>query len=649
MAMRQPHLFLFLIPILLGLLLVSGCLTGQPVNTVPAAVSMSCLTYYTEDMPPFNYVENGTLQGLSIDLLEAITAKMGDKVSRDQVRLVPWSEGYQAALTGNHTAIFAIARQPGRETSFKWAGPISSVREVLFALPDRGITVRSLADLKGYRIGAVADDLAVQQLREAGVTEDQLVIGNNATALVSKLESGEIDLWAYPEPAGRYFTEQVTGNYYRFSVVYSFPAVDIYYAFSRDVPDSTVRSFQQALDALKQEKDTAGVSAYDRIIGRYDPSVGLGQLQYLTEEWAPYNFAENGNATGISVDILDAVFLNLGVNRTRADVRIVPLADGFRAAQGNNTVLFSIVRTPERENLYKWAGPFTKSGFVIFAPLKRNITLRSPSDLNRYRIGAVRSSIENDLLTSRGVNTSNIIPGADPRELLEMLERGEIDLWATGDLAGRHQMQMTAANPDAYEIVYTLSENEFYFIFSKDVPDRVVDAFRQGLDTVRNKKDSQGISEYERILYRYLGVGCTRQPFTDAAVTDLVNTTSADIEKNAPGTFRRINAGEAPYRDPTNPALYVFVYDENTTFVAHADNPGLVGLNFKGKTDVTGKPLHDEIIDGAKKNGTAWIDYVYINPVETNLYYKTAFCRQTKGSDGKTYYVCSGNFKSCKD
>jgi len=59
----------------------------------------------------------------------------------------------------------------------------------------------------------------------------------------------------------------------------------------------------------------------------------------------------------------------MGVNRTRADVHIVPLADGFQQAQGNtSTVLFSIVRTPEREPLYKWAGPFTKTSFVLFAP-----------------------------------------------------------------------------------------------------------------------------------------------------------------------------------------------------------------------------------------------------------------------------------------
>jgi polar amino acid transport system substrate-binding protein len=646
--MRQSCWFLYLISFLFGSLLVTGCLTGQPADTLPAGLSMSSLTYYTEDMPPFNYVENGTLKGLSIDLLEAITAKMGAPIRRDQVHLVPWSEGYQAALTGNRTVIFAIARNPGRESSFKWAGPVSSVKEVLFAMPDRGIVVQSLADLKGYRIGAVADDLAVQQLREVGVTEDQLVIRDNTSVLISMLENGEIDLWAYPEQAGRYFTGQVTGNYYRFSIVYSFPAIDIYYAFSRDVPDPVVQSFQQALDAVRQEKDAQGISTYDRIIGVYDPAVGLGQLQYLTEEWAPYNFADDGNVRGISVDILDAVFRDLGVNRTLADFRIVPLAEGFTAAQKNKTVLFSIVRTPERENLYKWAGPFTRSGFVIFAPVKKNIRIKSSADLNRYRIGAVRSSIENDLLESQGVNASGIISGVTPADLLTMLENGEIDLWATGGPAGRRQMQMSSVNPDGYEIVYTLSENDFYFIFSKDVPDTVVDAFQKGLDSVRNKKDTRGVSEYERILYRYLGVSCMRPSFTDGTVMELVNTTSSDIGKNASDTFRLINAGKAPYRDPANTTLYVFVYDDNTTLVANSDNIGLVGLNFKGKTDVTGKPFHDEIVAGAKKNGTVWIDYAEMNTAGTNIFYKTAFCRQINGSDGKTYYVCSSNFKGCE-
>jgi polar amino acid transport system substrate-binding protein len=83
------------------------------------------------------------------------------------------------------------------------------------------------------------------------------------------------------------------------------------------------------------------------------------------------------------------------------------------------------------------------------------------------------------------------------------------------------------------------------------------------------------------------------------------------------------------------------------TVVAHADNILLLGINTRGKSDVTGKLFHDEILAGALKNGTGWMEYVYINPVQTNLYYKTTYYRLTKGSDGNSYIAASGNFRRC--
>lgn len=624
----------------------SGCeAASADINDTTMSVN---LTFYTEQLPPYNYMENGTLKGISVDLLEEITEEMGEKAAREEVRLAPWTEGYQAALTQNNTVLFSTARTPEREQSFKWAGPFYSDRYVLFARPDRGITIENPEDLKEYRIGVIADDATIQQLLDMGVNRSQIVPQNNVSGNIAGLENGDIDLWACPEGAGRYFTEQATGNYYSYTVVYQLETQDLYYAFSKDVPDSVVESFQQALDTVKQEKDASGISTYDRILGRYIPSIGLTQLNYLTEEWAPFNYQENGNVTGISVELLESIFKNVGVNRSQVDVRIVPLAEGFQIAQNNtSTVLFSIVRTPEREPLYKWAGPFTKASFVLYAPVSSNITISSAEGLNQYRIGAVQASIENDLLTSQGVNKSQIVNGETPEDLLQMLDDGEIDLWATGDLAGRHQMLQTSEDANAYEIVYTLSENDFYYIFSKDVPDTLVRAFEHAIDTARNQKDEQGISDYERIIYRNLGVGCAEQTFTDSEVIELVNTTAAAVEKNASDTFRRINAGEAPYRDSEDPGLYAFVYDTNMTIVAHADNTQVVGENFKGKTDVTGKPFREEILEGALKNETGWVDYVYMHPVETNLYYKTTYYQLTQGSDGNSYIVCSGNYKLC--
>lgn len=606
------------------------------------------LGYYTKEMPPYSYLENGTLAGISIDLLESVTQMMGDKVSREKVHLLPLDESYQQNISKNNTVLLSIERTPENEQSFKWTGPICTVRWVLFAKKDRRITIQSSHDLLENRIGVIANDALIQRLINIGVSHDNITVMTDVFDLIGKLEVGEIDLWASCEAEGRYFAQKTTGNYYSYEVVYSLDVGELYYGFSKDVPDCTVKSFQQALDSLEEERDGSSISQYEQILGRYIPAIGLEHLNYLTEEWAPFNYKEDGNATGISVEFLEAVFRHLGVKKSRADVRIVPLAEGFQAARNETrTVLFAIVRTHEREPLYKWAGPFTKASFVLYAPMSRNITIDSPEDLNRYRIGAVQDSIENPLLIKQGVSQSHIVNGKTPQDLLRMLEEGEIDIWATGDLAGRHQMLKTAGDPNAYEIVYTLSENDFYFIFCRDVPDILVSAFQHSLDAVRNERDELGVSEYERIIYKYLGAGCARQTFGNDAVIELVNFTARSLEENAPDTLRRINAQDPPYRNLTNPGLYTFIYTMNLTMAAHADNIMLVGGNYKGKTDVTGNLFHDQILQGALKNQTGWVDYVYMHPVQTNLYYKTTYYRLTRGSDGIQYIVCSGNYKRC--
>lgn len=40
--------------------------------------------------------------------------------------------------------------------------------------------------------------------------------------------------------------------------------------------------------------------------------------------------------------------------------------------------------------------------------------------------------------------------------------------------------------------LYTLSENDFYFIFSKDVPDELVTAFSQALVMIQEPEGSPG-------------------------------------------------------------------------------------------------------------------------------------------------------------
>ncbi len=122
--------------VLLSLLIPSAVATNQ-------AASAKNLAYITEQFPPFSYQEDGKLQGISVDLLDKMLGHMNMTLNRSEIKLLPWDQGYQKALQDNSTVIFSTGRIPEREALFKWVGPISSIKVVLFALNEKHIKINS--------------------------------------------------------------------------------------------------------------------------------------------------------------------------------------------------------------------------------------------------------------------------------------------------------------------------------------------------------------------------------------------------------------------------------------------------------------------------------------------------------------------------
>ena len=71
--------------------------------------------------------------------------------------------------------------------------------------------------------------------------------------------------------------------------------------------------------------------------------------------------------------------------------------------------------------------------------------------------------------------------------------------------------------------------------------------------------------------------------------------------------------------------LYVFVYDQTATILAHPVNAKLVGRNTLEQPDVAGKFYRKDIIELAKSKGKGWVDYKYKNPVSGKVEDKTSF------------------------
>jgi len=83
--------------------------------------------------------------------------------------------------------------------------------------------------------------------------------------------------------------------------------------------------------------------------------------------------------------------------------------------------------------------------------------------------------------------------------------------------------------------------------------------------------------------------------------------------------FDAINNGTDGFKDRD---LYVFVYDNAGTCVAHGANKGMIGKNLIDFKDVDGKPLIKEIV--AVKD-VGWVEFKWKNPQTSEVQKKSSY------------------------
>lgn len=229
---------------------------------------------------------------------------------------------------------------------------------------------------------------------------------------------------------------------------------------------------------------------------RADGPPGPEGLAYLTEQYYPYNYAENGAVRGLSVDLLRLVWARMGV--AERPVTVQPWARVYDAALTQpGTVAFSMARTPERETLFKWACPIDAVRFVLFSRAADTARTLSSSSLEHLAVGTVRGDVAEAALLDLG-HPVRIEPVADMELNLRKLDAGRLDLVAYEERSMRRLLERTGRDPGAYAVVMVLRQTEVCYAFHRETPDALVAHFQQALDEVLAGP------EYEALVARYL-------------------------------------------------------------------------------------------------------------------------------------------------
>ncbi|EPP5808852.1 ABC transporter substrate-binding protein [Vibrio sp. IRLE0018] len=231
----------------------------------------------------------------------------------------------------------------------------------------------------------------------------------------------------------------------------------------------------------------------------------LQAITYLTEEYPPYNFTEEGELRGIAVDLLVAASAIAMQPVTKEDISVQPWARAYRSALiDKHTVLFSMTRTKLRENLFNWVGPISSTRIVVMAKKDAQIVINRSSDLVQYRIGVIRDDVGEQLLLELGVPRNSMQESSYASTLAEQLYKGRIDLWAYEENVASWWISKAGFNSNEFEAVYVLQEGELYYAFNKDVSGDSVRMLQQAIDVLK-KTASDGTQQtlYQAIIAKY--------------------------------------------------------------------------------------------------------------------------------------------------
>ncbi|QAY90381.1 MULTISPECIES: ABC transporter substrate-binding protein [unclassified Pseudomonas] len=216
-----------------------------------------------------------------------------------------------------------------------------------------------------------------------------------------------------------------------------------------------------------------------------NPDTGL---VLLTENFPPYNMAKNGknfaqdeNINGIAVDIVREMFKRAEV--TYSLTLRFPWERIYKLAlEKPGYGVFVMARLPDRENLFKWVGPIGPDDWIMLAKADSKISLESLEQARKYKIGAYKGDAIAETLAKQGLKPIVVLRDQDNAK---KLVNGQIDLWATGDPAGRYLARQDGVT--GLKTVLRFNSAELYLALNKDVPDDVVAKLQAALDQLRKE------------------------------------------------------------------------------------------------------------------------------------------------------------------
>ena len=217
-------------------------------------------------------------------------------------------------------------------------------------------------------------------------------------------------------------------------------------------------------------------------------------LNINCEENAQYR-GPDGKMTGLDIEIVSELQKRIG---NTDQIQLVPWTRGLKYLDTvPNTLLFSMARTKERNNLYQWIGPISEAVYGFYAKSGTSVVINSLDDARKAGpIGVYRNDVRDKFLTDLGFN--NLDRTSNNESNLKKLMAGRVNMIASSAFGIRVEARMAGYNMNEVKFLYAFLKLPVFIAASKQMDPKIVASWNVAIESM--KKDGSLVAIFRKYL-----------------------------------------------------------------------------------------------------------------------------------------------------
>ncbi|WDE09772.1 substrate-binding periplasmic protein [Thalassomonas haliotis] len=228
---------------------------------------------------------------------------------------------------------------------------------------------------------------------------------------------------------------------------------------------------------------SAGVIGLFSFSAKSGQAVDLQGLHIVTEIFPPYQYVRaDSRVGGLATEKVNRLLASLGVELA---IDVMPWARAYKVAQSKkNTLIYSMVRTPQREQKFHWIGVLLKNPAYYFITLagRRDIKIAALADLQHYQVGVTRGDVIHQHLLKHNV-AEQVVFLPENETTIKMLLKKRVDIVAASPVQLAYVCEKVRCQLSDFRNLYKISglSEDLYLAANLDTSLDIVTLLRRQL------------------------------------------------------------------------------------------------------------------------------------------------------------------------